>query len=148
MEREAQEARDRAEATSCNWLLAIFTLGIACIQKAKDKMRAENLAKQITNEKAELERTLTPLIAKLGTVDKIATSLWAAGTRQLEAVDNFLGAVENARDYFNSGGRLFHTAARKKHIKKLDSLIAACDDMLEAADADSELFKAFLTGSD
>jgi len=121
MEKERQEAQDRYDdSPKCNWLSAIFTLGIDCIIKAKAKMRAEKVTQRIAEEKAELERTLTPLMAKIDTIKDIGTILWKAGTKKLEAVENFLLAIENANDYFNSGGRLFHRAARKKHIKKLD----------------------------
>jgi len=121
MEKERQEAQDRYDdSPKCNWLSAIFTLGIDCIIKAKAKMRAEKVTQRIAEEKAELERTLTPLMAKIDTIKDIGTILWKAGTKKLEAVENFLLAIENANDYFNRGGRLFHRAARKKHIKKLD----------------------------
>lgn len=68
-----------------------------------------------------------------------------AGKRKLEAVNNFLVAITAAESYFANGGKLFHKAARKKHMKKLDELIEACDIMYTEAEQDMDVFKAFLT---
>ena len=42
---------------------------------------------------------------------------------------------------------MFHKAARKKHIVKLDTLIEACDIMLTESENEMNTFKVFLVGS-
>ena len=146
MEEEKQRAIDAFEnAPKCNWFTAIFTLGIDCIIKAKAKMRAEKMAQRISRDKTELENTLNPLVKRIDEIKDIGTILLKAGKRKLEAVNTFLVAITAAESYFKNGGKLFHKAARKKHMKKLDELIGACDLMYEESEKDMEIFKVFLT---
>lgn len=66
MQREVDAAQEAVDsAGSCNWLSAIFTLGIDCIIKKKNQMRAQKLRDRIIKDKKELTETLTPLIAKI-----------------------------------------------------------------------------------
>lgn len=94
-------------------------------------MRAQKLRDRIIKDKKELTETLTPLIAKINEIKEIGTILYAAGTRKLEAINDFYGAIVSAENYFSNGGKLFMKVARKKHIVKLDTLIEACDIMIE-----------------
>jgi hypothetical protein len=147
MEAERQAAQDAYDdAPNCNWVSAIFTLGIDCIVKAAAKRKADRTVKLVAQKQKELKATLIPLIAKIRTIEDVASVLLAAGYEKLEAVEDFLDALTDAEGYFNNGGTLFTKPARRKHIKKLDTLITACDTMLVHAMTKMEVFKAVITG--
>jgi len=95
-----------------------------------------------------LKKTLFPLIEKIKTIDDVASALLKAGYEKIEAVENFLVALEDAESYFSNGGTLFTKPARRKHVKKLDGLITACDTMLIAATTKMDVFKAVILGGD
>jgi len=149
MEKERQEAQDRYDdSPNCNWLMAIVTLGIDCIIKAAAKRKAERTKIKIEQQQKILESTLTPLIEKIRTIEDVATALLSSGYEKLEAVENFLDALTDAESYFQNGGRLFTRPARRKHVKKLDVLIEACNTMLVHAETKMEVFKAVIVGGD
>jgi len=95
-----------------------------------------------------LKKTLFPLIEKIKTIDDVASALLKAGYEKIEAVENFLVALEDAESYFSNGGTLFTKPARRKHVKKLDGLITACDTMLIAATTKMDVFKAVILGGE
>lgn len=103
------------------------------------------MAIRIRKDKDELKATLDPLVIRIDEIKDIGTILIKAGKDKLEKVNTFLVAIEAAESYFKNGGRLFHKAARKMHMKKLDKLIDACDIMYDEANKDMGIFTVFLT---
>lgn len=149
MQKELQAAQDAVEdMQGCNVLEAIFTLGIACLIKHQAKRKAERTRNMVEQKKTELENTLKPLIVKINSIQDVADALLSAGYFHLEHVNDFLDALTDAESYFNNGGRLFHTPARRKHVQKLNGLIEACDKMLTAGSQKMEVFKAVILGGD
>ena len=147
MKDEVQKAEDIFnDSPNCSWVSAIFTLGIDCIIKAAAKKKAERTKKMVTQKQVQLKNTLLPLIEKIKTIDDVASALLKAGYEKIEHVENFLVALQDAESYFSNGGTLFTKPARKKHIKKLDGLITACDTMLIAATTKMDVFKAVILG--
>jgi hypothetical protein len=137
-----------AANTGCNWAQAIFTLGIWCLVKDGDKRKAEKTLAMIGEKSKDLQDALKPIIADLSGIESVADGLLRAGYDKLEAVNDFLDALVVAESHFTNGGKLFSKPARRRHVEKLDILIAACNTMLVHATTKMAVFRAVIVGGD
>jgi hypothetical protein len=83
---------------------------------AGQKKRFERTRNKLAQQETDLKNTVTPMLAKIDTIETIGTALLKSGYARMASINDFLDRLTHAADYFNNAGRLFHNAARKKHI--------------------------------
>jgi len=110
------------------------------------KRKAQRTRDRIHAEEKVARETLVPLIAKINGIQDVADVLLRVGYEKLEHIEEFLVALTNAEGYFDNGGTLFSSGMRKKHVVKLDELIAACEKMINSSDDKMSIFKAVIVG--
>jgi len=102
---------------SCKWWQALISFGETCRKIARKKRELIRIRDRIKKEDKQVRETIPPLVAKINSIEEVADALLRVGYSKLQAIENFLVALQNAEEYFNNGGRLFSKFARRQHVK-------------------------------